>query len=230
MKVGIIGGIGPEATTHYYISIIKQFQDAVGSDKVLPEMVVESINMYHMFEMLEQRQYDDVAEYLAHAACNLQKAGADFGVMCGNTPHIVFEKIQGKTDLPLLSMVQCSLDVASAMGLKRLALLGTKFTMQNDFFKRPFEMAGISIYTPSPVEQETIHQKIVGELENGIVTPDTKSTLLTIINGMIKEHGLDGVILGCTELPLILNQRDFSIEVLDIAKEHINAIVKKLSC
>lgn len=141
-KLGIIGGLGPEETSDYYLSIIKQYQQKVGSNERLPELAIESIDMYHMFNLLDQKKYDQVADYVAQAANNLQSAGANFGIMCGNTPHIVFNEIQNRTTLPLLSMVQTALDKARETGLKNLGLLGTKFTMQNDFFRDPFEKSG----------------------------------------------------------------------------------------
>ncbi|WP_311406894.1 aspartate/glutamate racemase family protein [Liquorilactobacillus uvarum] len=227
-KLGIIGGLGPEATSDYYFSIIKQYQQKVGSNKRLPELTIESIDMYHMFSLLDQKKYDQVADYVAQAANNLQSAGANFGVMCGNTPHIVFNEIQNRTTLPLLSMVQTSLDKAKEKGLKNLGLLGTKFTMQNDFFKEPFEKSGIHVWFPSLTEQSIIHQKIVDELENGIVKQETKNILLKIITNMIDKYNLDGIVLGCTELPLILSQKELFVYVLDISQIHIEAIVKKL--
>lgn len=165
---------------------------------------------------------------LKGAPNKLQRSGADFGIMCGNTPHIVFNEIQNRTSLPLLSMVQTSLDKAKSKGLKNLGLLGTKFTMQNDFFKEPFENSEINIWLPSPTEQSFIHQKIIDELEQGIVKQTTKYSLLKIITNMVDKHDLDGIVLGCTELPLILNQSDLSVDVLDISQIHIEAIVKKL--
>lgn len=228
-KLGIIGGIGPEATMNYYSSIIKLYQKKVGTDKDLPRITIESINMYHMFKLLDAKRYDDVTDYVSTAANNLLKAGCDFGLMCGNTPHLLFDQIQQRTALPLLSIVQTSVEAAQRLHLQRLALLGTKFTMQNDFFTKPFQQAGIQIALPSANDQALIHQKIVDELENGIVKQGTKQQLLAIIDQMVKKGQLDGVVLGCTELPLILSQDDFSdIKVFDIAKIQMAAAVDKI--
>ena len=137
-KLGIIGGIGPEATMNYYSAIIKQYQERVGTDKELPRITIESINMYHMFRLLDAQQYEKIAGYVGAAANNLLKAGCDFGLMCGNTPHLLFDQIQARTDLPLLSIVEAAVAAAQQLHLQRLALLGTKFAMQNDFFIKPF--------------------------------------------------------------------------------------------
>lgn len=185
--------------------------------------------MYHMFQLLDAHQYDEAADYLGAAANNLLKAGCDFGLMCGNTPHLLFDQIQARTDLPLLSIVQTSVGAAQNLHLKKLALLGTKFTMANDFFAKPFQDAGIEIFLPSDADQALIHQKIVDELENGIVKADTKQKLLTIIRQLTKEKQLDGVVLGCTELPLILSQSDFDdIQVFDISQIQMTAAVDRL--
>ncbi|WP_413627822.1 amino acid racemase [Fructilactobacillus vespulae] len=227
-KLGIIGGIGPEATVDYYLSIIKQYQQSMGNQQVLPEITIESINMYHMFALLQDKKYDQVVAYLKTAVDHLEAAGADFAIMCGNTPHIVFEQLQQQTNLPLMSMVETSVAEAQRLGLKRLGLLGTRFTMENDFFVAPFERAGIEIKIPNPDEINFIHEKIVSELENGIVKPETKKQLLAIAERMISANHLDGIILGCTELPLILKPEDFNVETFDITKIHIAAIVKEL--
>ncbi|MGN1283405.1 MAG: aspartate/glutamate racemase family protein [Limosilactobacillus sp.] len=228
-KLGIIGGIGPEATMNYYAAIIKRYQQYVGTDKDLPALTIESINMYHLFELLDAGGYDEAATYVSAAANRLLKAGCDFGLMCGNTPHLLFEQIQSRTALPLLSIVQTAVVEAEQQKLHRLALLGTKFTMQHDFFAQPFRAAGIKISLPNAEQQALIHQKIVDELENGIVKSSTKEQLLAIINQLAQDNQLDGVVLGCTELPLILGQDDFKdLRVFDIAKIQINAAVKRI--
>lgn len=114
---------------NYYSAIIKQYQERIGTDKELPRITIESINMYHMFRLLDAQQYEKVAGYVGAAANNLLKAGCDFGLMCGNTPHLLFDQIQARTDLPLLSIVETAVAVAQQLHLQRLALLGTKFTM-----------------------------------------------------------------------------------------------------
>lgn len=228
LQAGIIGGLGPEATMMYYDGIIQRYQSRHNSKTVLPELLIKSVDMYHMFAMLDEGRVDDVASYLAHAANNLQAAGADFGFMCGSTPHVVFDAIQSKTTLPLMSIIDTSRHEAQDRHLSRLALLGTKFTMQRGFFEPSFERQGIRVFTPDDDQQAYIHEKIVSELENGVVKADTKATLVEIVRVMTEKYQLDGVILGCTELPLILSQSDFDIAVLDIAQIHMDSIVEKM--
>ncbi|MBW1606347.1 aspartate/glutamate racemase family protein [Lactobacillus sp. Sy-1] len=227
-KLGIIGGIGPEATIRYYNDIIKGYQHRLGTTQSLPELTIESINMYHMFKLLDADQLTQVADYVSDAANHLQQAGADFGLMCGNTPHIAFSQIQARTKLPLLSIVDTALAHAKQLHLHRLLLLGTKFTMSNDFFSRPFQDAGIQICLPSQEEQDWLHLKIVKELENGIVNPATKLQLMQMVNHLINDNDLDGVVLGCTELPLIIEPTDLSVATFDIAKIQIEAAVNTI--
>jgi aspartate racemase len=227
-KLGIIGGIGPEATMSYYDNIIKGYQQRVDSLQTLPEIVINSINMYHMFSMLEREEYDGVASYLVEAVRNLQRAGADFALMCGNTPHIVFNEIQEQVDIPLLSIVSPTLEAARSQGLTTLGLLGTKFTMQHDFFAAPLRESGIRVVTPSADEQNFIHQTIVDELGNGIVLKQTKQEMIRLISAMIDRNHLDGIILGCTELPLLLHANDLPLAVLDIAELHIRQAIAEI--
>lgn len=227
-QAGMIGGLGPEATMMYYSGIIQRYQSRYNSKMVLPELLIKSVNMYHMFEMLDDGRVDDVTSYLAQAANKLQVAGADFGFMCASTPHVVFDAVQAKTTLPLINIIESTQHEAQEQHLSRLALLGTKFTMQRGFFEPLFEKQGMHVFTPSDDQQDYIHEKIVSELENGIVKTDTKAAFVEIVQAMTEKYQLDGVILGCTELPLILSQSDFGIAVLNIAQIHMDSIVEKM--
>lgn len=224
-KVGIVGGIGPEATVDYYQSIISKFQEKIGSKEELPELFINSINMYKMFNLLMNGQTQEVINYLTDAVQKLESVGADFVVMCGNTPHIVFEQIQQKVQVPMISIVEETYLKAQELSLEKIGLIGTKFTMENDFFKKPFISHDIEMVVPNQSEQEYIHRKIVEELENGIVNNETKKGFLNIINQMINRDGIQGVILGCTELPMLIKNEDLNIHSLNTAEIHINKIV-----
>jgi len=137
-KVGIVGGLGPEATVDYYQTIISKFQEEVGSKEELPELYINSINMYKMFRMLTNRETQEVIHYLTDAVQKLEDVEADFVVMCGNTPHIVFEQIQQKVKVPMISIVEETLIKAQEFRLEKIGLIGTKFTMESDFFRKPF--------------------------------------------------------------------------------------------
>lgn len=135
-KVGIIGGTGPESTVDYYKSIISKFQEKIGSKEDLPELFINSINMYKMFNLLMNGQTKELIHYLTDAVQKLESVGVDFVVFTGNTPHIVFERVQEKVQVPMISMVEETYLKAQEWNLEKVGLIGTKFTMENDFFKK----------------------------------------------------------------------------------------------
>lgn len=224
-KVGIIGGTGPESTVDYYKSIISKFQEKIGSKEDLPELFINSINMYKMFNLLMNGQTKELIHYLTDAVQKLESVGADFVVFTGNTPHIVFEQVQGKVQVPMISMVEETCLKAQELNLEKIGLIGTKFTMENDFFKKPFTSHNIEIVVPNQSEQEYIHRKIVEELENSIVNNETKKGFLNIIEQMTNRDGIQAIILGCTELPMLIKNEDLNIHSLNTAEIHINKII-----
>jgi aspartate racemase len=223
-KVGIVGGMGPESTVDYYQSIISKFQEKIGSKEDLPELFINSINMYKMFNLLMNGQTEELINYLAEAVQNMENIGCDFVVMSANTPHIVFEQVQQKVQVPMISIVEETYKKAEELGLERIGLLGTKFTMESDFFKKPFISNQKDIVVPNPLEQEYIHKKIVEELENGIVNNETKKEFLNIVTQMINRDGIQGIILGCTELPMLIKNEDLNIHQLNTTEIHVNKI------
>ncbi|MFC6601124.1 aspartate/glutamate racemase family protein [Ectobacillus funiculus] len=224
-KVGIIGGTGPESTVDYYKSIISKFQEKIGSKEDLPELFINSINMYKMFNLLMNGQTKELIHYLTDAVQKLESVGVDFVVFTGNTPHIVFEQVQEKVQVPMISIVEETYLKAQELSLEKVGLIGTKFTMENDFFKKPFIFHNIEIVIPNQSEQEYIHRKIIEELENGIGNNETKRGFLNIIEQMTDRDGIQAIILGCTELPMLIKNEDLNIHSLNTAEIHINKIV-----
>lgn len=228
-KLGMIGGTGPESTVDYYQSIISKFQEDTGSKESLPELLIYSINMYKIFDLLQNNQEEELAEYLAAAVLSLERAGADFAVISANTPHIVFDKVQQKVNIPMISIVEESYRTAHQLEIDKIGLLGTKFTMENDFFKEPFMANGKEIFVPNEQDQQFIHEKIVKELERGIVNEETKKEFLAIAERMIEQHDIEGLILGCTELPMIFKPQDLDIPQLNTVEIHVAKIVDMIT-
>lgn len=224
-KVGIIGGMGPESTIDYYQQVVSKFQTRIGSKEKLPELFINSINMYKMFELLANKQTGELIQYLAEAVQKLESIGADFVVMAANTPHIVFEQVQQKVRLPMISIVEATYVKAAELDIQRIGLIGTKFTMENDFFKKPFISNNMKIVLPNQIEQEYVHKKIVEELENGIVKNETKREFLQLINRMIRKDQIQGLILGCTELPMLIKKEDLTLPLLNTTEIHVNKII-----
>lgn len=227
-KVGIIGGLGPESTVEYYKAIIHKFQLKLGNKTIQPELYINSIDMYKMFDYLNNDDTPALIDYLANEVQKLTYMGADFVVLSANTPHIVFQEVQEKAQVPMISLVQETCLKAKETGLKRVGLLGTRFTMENDFFKIPFDAAGIEIKVPEAHDQAYIHRKITEELEYGIIQQSTKQAFLEIIRKMVTEEQIQGVILGCTELPLLIKDEDLEIYQFNTTEIHVDKILEEM--
>jgi aspartate racemase len=226
-QVGIVGGIGPESTVDYYKGIISQYRSLTGDDNY-PPIVINSINMTEMLSYVASKEYDKLTALLVAAISGLKNAGADFAVIASNTPHVVFDQVKEKSSLPLLSIVEETYKKACLLNLKKLLLIGTAFTMKNTFYQKCFGENNISLILPSPEEQQETQRIIFYELEEGIVNPDSKKRLVKICTDIISQDRIDGIILGCTELPLMIKEDDFTIAVLNTTRIHVNAIVARL--
>ncbi|MGH7455798.1 MAG: aspartate/glutamate racemase family protein [bacterium] len=225
---GIIGGIGPESTIEYYRLIIASYREQK-QDGSYPTILINSIDLRKMLDLIEANELTKVTEYLVGEVRKLARAGADFGVLSSNTPHIVFDEIRRQSPIPLISIVEATAEAAQALGLKKVGLFGTRFTMQGRFYPEVFSRAGIMLVTPEPDEQAYIHDKYMRELVNGVVVPETRERMLAIVECLQERHGIQGLILGGTELPLILrDETSRGIPFLDTTKIHVKRIVAQL--
>ncbi len=224
-RIGIIGGIGPESTVDYYKMIISAFHER---QSVLgyPEIIIYSANLTSLMKILEAGDWENLTEWLLEKVISLQKAGAEFAVIGSNSPHIVFDKVRSRSPIPMLSIIEETCKNAEKRGLKKLGLLGTRFTMESDFYKKPFECKEMAVIVPDKEDQELIHYRLFSEIELGIIKDSTREELLSIVKKMINRHSIDAVILGCTELPLILNKDEFGIPFLNTTAIHAESIVK----
>ncbi len=223
-RIGIIGGLGPESTIDYYKGIINAFrQREVGL--TTPEIIIYSADVSRLFELVVAKEWDNLVDWLAKMVNALHSAGAEFAVIGSNTPHIVFDKVKSRSSIPMLSIVDETCKRALSMNLKKLGLVGTKFTMESDFFQKAFHDADISVIVPMKDEQQFIHNKIISEIGLGIIKNSTRQELLSIAKRMIDEDSIDGLILGCTELPLILEKDEYGIPFLNTTSIHVDSIV-----
>ena len=226
-KLGLIGGMGPESTIPYYHDIVYGVQEALG-ESVFPELTIESVNVFKVLGLCKEQKYDELIAYLMGAIDNLAKSGADFAALSANTPHIVFDRLKEQSPIPLISIVEATCEDAKRRGLKKIGLLGTIFTMAGDFFKAPFIENGIEVIVPKESEMELINEKISAELELGIVKDETLTAFQQIIARMRDEDGIEAIVLGCTELPLLLNDEVSPVPCLDTMQIHIQEIVKTI--
>jgi aspartate racemase len=226
--VGIIGGIGPESTIEYYRFIIDEYRRR-RPDGTNPSIVINSIDVSKLVRWMTAGEHEEVANYLVAGLERLRSAVVDFAVIAANTPHIVFTQVRSRTTLPLISIVEATRDKARSMGVQRPVLFGTRFTMEANFYPNVFAEAGISIVIPNEAERELIHEKYMNELLPGIFAPRTREQLIEIVRAIKSRDEIDGLILGGTELPLLL--RDSKIEgvpFLDTTRIHVDAIVEEL--
>jgi aspartate racemase len=226
--VGMIGGLGPESTIDYYRSIIARFR-ARKPNGGYPHVIINSLDVDKGIAMLDTGRLDDLADYLAAGIELLARAGADFGFIAANTPHLVFDEVQRRSPIPLLSIVRATCDYAKALGLKKVGLFGTEFTMGASFYPEEFQRAGIALVRPKESEREFIHRKYIGELLKNQFLPETRTEILNIAQRMKHEDGIEALVLAGTELPLILRDSGSpGIEFLDTTVIHVEAIVDEL--
>jgi aspartate racemase len=226
-KVGIIGGIGPASTLDYYSGIINGYKSKA-NDGNYPEIIIDSVNMSEMLSYVEKEDWNALTEMLVGAINHLKSAEARLAAIASNTPHIVFEMIEKRSPLPLISIVDETIAYAKTKGVKKAVVIGTRFTMGSGLYANAFSKLNIAAVTPSKVEQEKIHRIIFPKLEDGIVDLNDKKTLLALTNRLISEHNADALVLGCTELPLMIKENDIDTLILNTTQIHIDAIVNAI--
>jgi aspartate racemase len=226
--LGMIGGVGPESTIDYYKNIIAMYRER-RPDGHYPQFVINSIDLQKGIDFLDANNLAGMTEFLLAEIQQLPRAGADFGIIAANTPHIVFDDIAPKLPIPFISIVEASCDHAKARGLKRIALFGTRYTMQADFYQKVFRREGIELVVPEAKDQEYIHEKYFAELVPGIFLPETRANFLAIIDRMKAKIEIEGALLAGTELALILRQESHNgIALLDTGKIHCQAAVDEM--
>jgi aspartate racemase len=226
--LGIIGGIGPESTIDYYRRIIALYRK-LNQDGSYPAIIINSIDMKEMLDFIEANELVGLTDYLLQEVQKLAKAGADLGLLASNSPHIVFDELSSKSPIPLLSIVEAACQATKKLGLKRVGLLGTRFSMQGPYYPDVFSRVGISVITPGPDEQVYIHDKYMNELVNGVIRSETHERLLAIVDRLKEQENIEGLILGGTELPLILREESYNgIPFLDTTKIHVERAVAQM--
>jgi aspartate racemase len=224
-KIGIIAGLGPESTVDYYKEIIKAFNIQY-KDLAYPEMIIYSANINKLLEFVDSKNWSEFAEWLGEKVTSVYRAGAEFAAIASNTPHIVFEEVKKSSPIPLLSIVEETCKEAGKLKAKRIGLLGTRLTMESDFYKEHLQDKGISVVIPSETERELIQKRLFSEIELGIFKDSTRDELLKIVKRMKDDDKIDSLILGCTELPLILTESKYGIPFLNTTAIHCESIVK----
>jgi aspartate racemase len=223
--IGIIGGLGPESTIEYYRLIIASYvtQKPDGS---YPSIVINSIDLKKLLAMVAADELGELTKYLVSEIQRLARAGAQVGLVAANTPHIVFNEVRRQAAIPLISIVEATCEAAKVLGLRKLCLFCARFTMQGRFYPDVFSREGIALAVPDETDQAFIHRIYFNELVKGMVLPETRERLFAIVDRLKERKGIQGLILGGTELSLILRDATArGIPVLDTTQIHARAIV-----
>ncbi|WP_291127478.1 aspartate/glutamate racemase family protein [Flavobacterium sp. UBA7682] len=219
-KIGLVGGISWVSTMDYYKLINEGINKKLGGLNAA-ECVIYSLN----FGDVQALSWTNAYDLLLNACESLKKSGVDCIVLCANTAHLFADKLQENIQLPMIHIVEETAKVLNKKGIKKAGLLGTKFTMEMDFYSKKLQEFGIEVIIPDRQEtRDYIQQTIKEELGIGFINPDTKLRYIDIANELIK-NGAECIILGCTEIPTLISQNDFSFPIIDTAKVHSDAIV-----
>jgi len=220
--IGLIGGMSWESSLEYYRLINQRIKERLGGFHSA-EIVLRSVDFAEIEDMQTRGDWVAAGARLARAAADLERGGADLGVLCTNTMHKVFDAIQAGTRIPLLHIADVTAAEIRARGLSRVGLLGTRFTMEQDFYRgRLSEKHGIDVLIPDAAGREDVHRIIYGELVMGVIKDGSRAVYNRIIAGL-QARGAQGVVLGCTEIPLLVRQADVAIPVFDTTAIHARA-------
>ncbi|AMM54460.1 aspartate/glutamate racemase family protein [Pyrococcus kukulkanii] len=223
-KIGIIGGTTPESTCYYYRKYIEISREKF-EKYVYPELIIYSINFKEFFQNPEG--WEGRKRILINAAKALERAGAELIAFSANTPHIVFDDVQKEVNVPMVSIIDAVAEEVKRRGVKKVLLLGTKTTMTADFYINALREKGLEVVVPNDEEKEELNRIIFEEL--AFENLKSKDWIVNLIEKYAKEEGIEGVILGCTELPLAIKQGDVSIEVFDSAEIHMRKLIELAS-
>jgi aspartate racemase len=225
-RVGMVGGLGPESTIDYYRRILEAWEREAPS--TAPSIVIDSLDVQRALRLVDTDR-PALIEYLLASLTRLAGAGADFAVMTANTPHIVFDELAARSPVPMLSIVEVCAEEARRRGVNRLALLGTRFTMEGPFYSAVCARYGVTVVPPGEADRAWVHERYVGELLRGEFRDDTRRDITSLVGRLRDEHHVDGVILGGTELPLLLSAPVIAgVPALDTTALHVAAIVERL--
>jgi aspartate racemase len=217
-RIGILGGMSPESTTLYYEHITREYTAQYG-DYGYPEILIYSVNFQKFVDWQRNGQWHEAAREMAGALERLRLAGADFGLIATNTMHFVFDEVQRAVHMPLLSIVDATVEAILRSRLRSVGLLGTVFTMRERFFLDGLERSGIAALVPETGERLQVNEVIYRELCRGEIRPESRRLFLEIIE-RLRDRGAEGIILGCTEIPLLLQPQHCDLPLFNTALLH----------
>jgi aspartate racemase len=217
-KIGILGGLTPESTITYYMHIVHRYHELYG-DHGYPETIIVGVSFQQYEDWMMKEDWDSIEQALLEGLKTLKRAGCDFAVIATNTMHILFEKLQKQIDMPLISIVDATAEAIMEEGFRKVGLIGTQFSMTKPFYREGLKKHGIDVVTPNQADMDYIVKVIFEELSIGVLKEDSRKGYLKIIDKLVAQ-GAEGIVLGCTEIPLLIRQKDTSIKVFDTATVH----------
>ena len=223
-KIGILGGMSPESTIAYYEYITRTYTERFG-DYGYPEIIIYSVSFQPYIDWPQQERWDLVAQGLGEAARRLEAAGADFIVMATNTMHLVFDQVQASIQVPMLSLLDAVGEAILAGGIKKVGLLGTMYTMEKTFYQDALGRRGIIVLVPDAKDRQYVNAVIYDELVAGHIRDESRAGLTAVIR-RLAERGAQGVILGCTEIPMLVTETDAGIPLFDTTAIHAEAALR----
>ncbi|MEA3431963.1 MAG: aspartate/glutamate racemase family protein [candidate division WOR-3 bacterium] len=223
--IGLIGGMSWESTSEYYRIINEAIRENLGGLHSA-KIVMYSVDFEEIEQLQHEGKWDDATNLMIDAASRVERGGADFVLICTNTMHRMAEDVIGNINIPLLHIADATAEKIASSGLKKIGLLGTKFTMEQDFYKgRLIRKYGLEVIIPNESDREIVHNVIYNELCLGEIKDTSREQFKIIIKSLI-DDGAQGIILGCTELPLLINQNDCAVPLFDTTEIHAKAAVE----
>lgn len=224
--IGLIGGIAPESTIAYYRQLIAGHR--AWHPESYPQVLINSIDMTRMVALLSQEDKREAIDFLTDEVKRVAAAGARFAAFASNTPHLVFPAVRARAGIPLISIVEATADEVRSRRLKRVGLLGTRLTMDGGFYQALLAERKIETFVPEPADRDYVHGVYFDELVKGVFRDESRAGLLAVIERLHRSHAIEAVILGGTELPLILTGESGSpVPLLDTTQIHVAAILQR---
>ncbi len=221
-KIGILGGLSPESTVEYYLYLTHTYTERYGN-YAYPEIIIYSVSFQNYVDWPASGRWDLIAQGLSEAAQKLEAAGADFIIISANTMHLVIDQVRTAVHIPVLSLLDVVADAVLAAGLHTVGLLGTISTMEKGFYQEALGRRGLSVLTPESEDDRCyVSDVIYNELVAGKFRPAARARYVEIIQ-RLAERGAQGVILGCTEIPLLVSQSDAGLPLFDTTRIHAEA-------
>ncbi len=224
-KIGIIGGLSVESTIEYYKILVKEYNLIKGGASS-PLLIIDSLDLEIVRNLMVENSWEKVYQIILKSARNLEDAGAEIIIIATNTIHKIFEKLTMEINTPMISIMDATAEAIKEKGITRVGLLGTIFTMQSNFYQNSLSKYGIEVIVPIKEDQEYVNTVIWEELTHHVLTLESKKGYSEVIK-RLKSKGAEGVILGCTEIPLLITQNDSPIPVFDTTTLHALAVLRK---